>query len=399
MNKTSSIVIRNCTLLPELTEGTELRQADILIRGETICEIAAPHTLVSDACMEIDAHGKTLLPGLIDAHVHLFMGRDYGPMEIPTGCGRVFDCMQFAQYLLHLGFTTIRDMGDTVDLPTVALRNAIDRGVVEGPRIKVSGVTITPYESGFMADPGICCFTTGAQQMRYNVRTMLMNGADQIKIYGTGSMLTEGSEPGLRILEEDEIREAVTIASRKDTYVACHCHGAEAIETMIRCGVRTIEHASFITETACQMLDGRCDTGIVPTVGIFSEEIDALASEATRQKHARARENVFSCIRNAYENHNILIGWGTDISLADYKRCPYVEWHTRKEELGFQNIDLLKQATINSAKLLKMDDKIGSVKCGKLADLILVDGNPVDDITVMYKRPELIIKNGEVVSA
>ena len=108
------------------------------------------------------------------------------------------------------------------------------------------------------------------------------------------------------------------------------------------------------------------------------------------------REHVFDALRNA-GRYNILMGWGTDTSLSVYQAYPYIEWKIRKEKLGYSNIELLKQATINSAKLMMMDQKIGSIKEGKLADLIVVNGDPVANIEVMYKQPVHIFKNGKLI--
>ena len=209
-------------------------------------------------------------------------------------------------------------------------------------------------------------------------------------------MMTQGSEPGIRILEEDEISEAVKIAARKGTYVACHCHGAEAIGVMARLGVRTIEHASFITDETCRYLDGRTDVGIVPTVGITADEVISRKNSEERERYEILREKIYASLKNAYR-YNILMGWGTDFPLSVYEKYPYIEFKTRKEKLGYSNLDLLKQATINSARLLMMDQEIGTLKEGKLADLIVVDGDPIEDITVMYTRPDHVIKDGELI--
>lgn len=386
-------LLKNCNLVPELTESTYNRQADVLLDGDRISAILPCGSRTPEGCTVIDLDGKTLLPGLIDAHVHLHIAKDYPYPQMATPCSRAYDTLRFAQFLLDIGITTVRDMGDDENLPTIALRDAIKAGELTGPNIQAAGVTICPFEAGFQVAENISAFISGPQEMRKMVRRMLMDGADVIKIYGTGSMLAVGSLPGRRILEEDEIKEAVKIAKLKGTYVACHCHGAEAIDVMIDCGVRTIEHASYITEETCRKLDGRRDVGLVLTTAVLSDEALSKEQPMIRNRIEAARKDVFAALKNAY-THDILIGWGTDIPLKAYEACPYVEFKTRKEKLGFSNIDILKQATINSAVLIGMDNEVGSIKEGKLADLIIVGDDPVKDLEIMYKKPLHVIKSG-----
>ena len=118
---------------------------------------------------------------------------------------------------------------------------------------------------------------------------------------------------------------------------------------------------------------------------------------AAYEKFSRVSAERDACIRNAYENYDILMGWGTDMDLGSMQANPYMEWQTRKNRLGISNLDLLKQATINSAVLMGVDNKIGTVSVGKLADFIVVDGDPIADITAMYKKPVHVIKDGEVI--
>lgn len=394
--------LRNCKLVKELTEGTQLTMADVVMDGGKIAQILPCGTQVSGAEEFMDLQGKTLLPGLIDAHVHLFMGKrnpwdKRDRLAIPAQ--RVLDCLKYAQFLLDLGFTTVRDVGDAQLFPGIATRNAINAGDFVGPRVKCSGLTIVPPTAGFDNIGYMLAIIQDANDMRRVVRDQFAHGADLIKLYGTGSMNSAASQPGRRLLEIDEIREAVRIADSKGSYCACHCHGAEAIEAMIDNGVSTIEHASFIDESSCKKLDGRTDKGIVLTIACSSREMEVIAGRSeeaiARLERINAERDV--CLKNAYQNHDILIGWGTDMDITGQSQLPFLEWKERKERLGFANIDILKQATINSAKLMRMDDVIGTVKEGKYADFVVVDGDPVADISVMYRKPLHIIKDGALI--
>lgn len=392
------LVLRNCRLVPELTEGTGLAAADLVIEGERIREIVACGTLVDGEYQEMDVGGRTVMPGLIDMHVHLFMGRTYTGDPVPTPCSRAFDCLKYAQFLLDIGITTIRDVGDDENYPTIALRNAINADDIVGPRMKCSGLTMIPPERGIDSMLHMCGIFSGPEDLRRMVRENFMKGADFVKLYGTGSMISPGSTPGRRILEEDEILEAVTLASRKGSYCACHCHGTEAIDVMLECGVRTIEHASLIAEETLRKMDGRSDVGIVPTVAVTSEEVLLADGEddAVLERFESVRAQMYECLGRA-KNYDVLIGWGTDMSLSAYQAYPYMEFKVRKEMLGYENLEILKQATINSARLMGLDGDIGSVKAGKYADLIIVDGDPVADISVMYRSPMHVIKGGSVI--
>ncbi len=395
------LVLKNCNLISELTEEYNGKTADVIIDGEQIAAILPCGEAECEGCEVIDLQGKTLLPGLIDAHLHLFMGKKSpwdrtSRLAVPSQA--VIDCYNYAQFLLDLGYTTLRDVGDEVTYPALALRNAIEEGSIVGPTIKGTGVTIAPTTPGFQSFEFMTVYADTADEMRKVVRNQFAAGADCIKLYGTGSMMVDDSIPGRRIMEEDEVKEAVAIASRRGSYCACHCHGAEAIEVMARCGVRTIEHATFITEEACKMLDGKKDQGIVPTLactGSAMNELDGYGA-AAREKFAAVNAQRDNCLMNAYKNHDILMGWGTDLSLDNMKVYPFIEWQERAR-VGFAPVDMLKQATINSAILMDMDDKIGSIKAGKWADLIVVDGDPSQNIEVMYQKPLHVMKKGKII--
>ena len=397
------MIIKNCKLIPFLTEAGAPAMADVIVKGTMIEAIVPCGTAVSDGEEVLDIQGKTLMPGLIDAHVHLFMGKKSGGFSlgdrdlIPAQWA--FDSYRFAKWFLDNGYTTVRDVGDELNYSAIATRNAVNEGAVVGPRIFCSGATIVPYTAGFDTSAFMCAFYGSAEDVRKEARNQFYHGADFLKLYGTGSMLVDDSLPGKRIMLEDEIKEAVAIAKLKDSYCACHCHGAEACGVMVDLGVRTIEHASFITDETCKKLDGRKDAGLVPTIACSCPEALGLTEASGRkyEKHVRVSAERDVCIRNAYENYDILMGWGTDMDIMTMENTPYIEWKARKERIGCSNEDLLKQATINSATLMGIDHKTGTVAAGKFADFIVVDGDPVADITAMYQRPVHVIKEGGII--
>lgn len=401
----NALVVRNCSFVGELTEGTELTKGDLLFRDGRIAQIAPSGTAFTNVSDEFDAKGMTALPGLIDAHIHLTMTHDLAAEAcFVDPCTRVFEDMQYAQYLMGIGVTTVRDCGEDKDFSVIALRNAINAGIVKGPRILCSGITMTPTEAGCTPDLefgyGMPYNVDGPAQMRSAVRRNFARGADFIKLYGSGSMMAKGSKPGIGILEDDEILEAVRIAGSKGAYCAIHCHGADAIEQAVRCGVATIEHASFIGEQTLDRLAGRTDCGIVPTLAVNADIIEHTDpgtdyGKFVINKVKTRMEEIKTCLGRAYKRRNVLIGWGTDAPMSAYMREPGAEFRVRHDYLGYENIDLLKQATINSAKLLRIDDEVGSIKVGKCADVILVDGDPVAEITAMYRGAANVFRAGE----
>lgn len=392
------LVLTNCRFIDFLTEDTDLENGDIIIKEGIIESIVPCGTKIDGEYQTIDLAGQTLLPGFIDMHVHLFMtSNDYYTLEKTPPTSRAFECYNYAKNLLNYGYTTVRDVGDDTHAPTVALRNAIEAGIIDGPRVSPSAGTLCPREAGVEVLEYIIDYVNGATDMRQKVRSHFQNGVDFIKLYGSGSMMAVGSEPGLRILEEDEIKEAVKMAKRKQSYVAIHAHGAEAIDTAVKCGVRTVEHASLISNDTVQYMKQLGEeVGLVPTMAAFSELVEGDQTDFFSKRANRLLKTIIASLSNAYQN-GLLIGWGTDISLPAFLEDPFVEFKFRSEQLKYSNEDILKQLTINSAKLMKKEQEIGTIKEGKLADLIVIEGDPVKDIHAMYQTPSHIIKDGKVV--
>lgn len=339
---------------------------------------------------ELDLCGQTLMPGLIDMHMHLRFGGQIGE---PDPCNICFMAKDFTDFMLDNGYTTVRDCGDHCGMPVAALRKAVQEGKFQGPNIYTAGPTIQPTETGYnlpWAAPNHI-YADNPMEMRHQVRYVLARGADFIKLYGSGSMMVEGAEPGTMILEEDEMREAVRIAERKGSYVAIHMHGAIGCEAAVRAGIRTIEHASFIQER-CPARPGRQNgQGLVLTLAA----IHGVGPITDPLRRSRVEES-FECLRKV-KDYQVLVGWGTDTFLEEYQEDPYLEFKLRKEKLGFSNEEILKQVTINSAKLMNQEYLFGSVKVGKQADLVVINGNPSEDLTVMYKKPAHVIKSGVLV--
>lgn len=397
-------VIRNCKFVKELVEGSLLTEGDLLFEDDRIAAIEPCGARFENVDKEMDAEGMTALPGVIDAHIHLTMTHDLTAECFFTyACDRAFEDLEYAQYLLSIGVTTVRDCGEDKDFSVTSLRNAVNSGKVKGPRILTSGITLNVTEAGSTPDLEFGYMTPynvdSPQEMRKCARINMARGCDFIKLYCSGSMMAKGSNPGLPIMFDDEIMEGVKVAKLKGTYAAAHCHGTEAIEQILRCGVDTVEHASFIGPDSIARLAGETQRGIVPTMGINATILDAdpttVYGQHVIKKVKPLMERVKSHLNMAYEHGGVLIGWGTDAPISAYQKCPGLEFRMRKEFLGWDNLEILKQATINSAKLCRIDDEVGTIKVGKCADVILVDGDPVKDITVMYQAAAHVFRGGE----
>lgn len=400
-------VLKHCRLIQELSEEGAPAFADVVISDGIIASIKESDTEAYEGIDSVDLKEKTLMPGIIDAHIHLSM-TETNPAEANyvDPCTRTLRDLKYAGYLLDIGVTTVRDCGEDRYFSVTALRNGINEGIVQGPHIYTSGITMTPTNAGGTPDSEFGYMVPynvdSREDMRRAVRINFAHGADFIKLYGTGSMMGKGSVPGIGIMEDDEILEAVRIAAENETYCAIHCHGAKAIVQALKCGVRTIEHASFIDEEGLDLLSGRKDAGIIPTLSVTMELIEHTDPDSEYGKHVISKvsallEQIRTCLNGAYQRGDILIGWGTDQSLAAYVREPGSEFRHRHDFLGWKNIDILKQATISSAVLMGIDDHTGSVAAGKDADLIAVEGDPAEDITIMYQKPEHVFLRGRMI--
>lgn len=388
------IILKNCRLIPELTEGTDLERADVVIDGQYISRIEPAGSVDAEDEECIDLEGKTLMPGLIDMHTHLRMYSEDELSDPLKPCEVTLDELEFAQYYLDNGYTTVRDVGDNIKNPAIAIRDFINKGRLVGPRIFCSGPTLVPTEIGCDAAWSVPNHYTvdGPMAMRKYVRYNLQKGSDFIKLYGSGSMMVKNGQPGALIMEPDEMEEAVKMAARKNTYCAIHTHGAEGCDLAAHLGVRTIEHASFITEDTLKYLETLKSQGhgIVPTVSVLMD--DAWGGRAPKELY----DNVVSHLAKAAD-YDVLIGWGTDTSLKFQREHPYAEFELRKNDLKFSNIEILKQVTMNSATLMMQDARIGTIKVGKYADVIVIGGDPVKDLTAMYHKPEHVIKDGQII--
>ena len=397
--------------LIDCTESDPQEQVSVLVEDGKIREVRAgrsPRTRGHD--VEIDCSGLTLMPGLTDAHVHigavdvniLDQHREY-----PSNLTALLMAGILTDTLMQ-GFTTVRDAGGA----DWSFKAAVERGVVEGPRLLVSDKPLS--QTGGHGDwrrrsetqqPEIFCPTAGmrsvvcdgADAVRWAAREQLRLGADQIKVMASGGAMSPADELAATQYQIAEIRAAVEVAEAASTYVMAHAYNDGSVRNCLEAGVRSIEHGNLIDlETAA--LISRSNAYLVPTLVTYealSEEGDAYGvPENVIRKIDEAREVGIRALRYAYEA-GVKIASGSDLlgPLQDRKAR---ELEIKTEVMS--PMESLVSATRTNAELFGMEDLIGTVEEGKLADLLVVDGNPLEDISVLQeaKNLKIIMKDGRI---
>ena len=388
--------------------GEAVRDRALVVRDGLI-EAVVPGSEAPTEAETIDLSDRTVLPGLIDCHAHLIGeldgGQGYAFLVNRTSAQEALTGVTNARDTVMAGFTTVRDIGTFHAFTDLALRDAIDAGRLVGPRMMCAGAyvtcpggggDITGLPAGTEIPPNLRVgVSSGPDEVRTNVRRILDRGADFIKVLATGAVLTSGTDPGKPELTEEEIRAAVEEANARGTHVAAHAHGAEGAKRAIRAGVRSIEHASLIDDEAIAMMADR-GTYLVadmfdgdwmiqegPRLG-YSDEV----MRKTELTNDAQRENFGKAVKAG-----VRIAFGTDSGIYPHgMNAKNLAFHVR---FGQTPIEAIRSATIVSAQLLGWDDRIGSLEPGRYADLIAVEGDPLEDVTVLEDVP-FVMKGGEV---
>ena len=391
------IVLKNARLLSELTEGFSGTHADIVIDNGIIQEIKPAGTVVSaDA---FDMTGKTVIPGLIEAHLHLDLcGMNTFEENVQPDAYRTMRAVKLAQDNLRMGYTTVRDVGDRNNI-VISVARAIDEGFVQGPTVIPSGKIISPTEAGNEFFGDMYLEADSPDEFRKAVRKQYQAGAKWIKIMGTGAMMNPGATPGAAIITEDELQAACDMAAFVNRPVSVHCHGTEAIKMCIRCGVRTIEHSSIMDDECIRMYKAQDHSYMIPTLSApFSfiempELVPAFMTEQANKVVKILSEGMIA----AYEA-GLKMGWATDAGVYEGSHGNGIyEFRIRVNKLGFKPIDTLLQATKYNSEILYIDDKVGTIKEGKVADIVAFDGEPDKDIEAL-NEVACVFKNGKLVT-
>jgi imidazolonepropionase-like amidohydrolase len=391
----------------------ELQPAhDILIEDDVIREVS-DRPIRSASARVIDLKGKTIMPGLIDLHAHMVATQFDLPsqMRMPN----VFvtlKALPIMQGILRRGFTTVRDAGGA----GLALKQSIELGLAQGPRLFIAGRALsqtgghgdTRGRSDFLIGdaPCACCIRVGAlsrvvdgvDALRKAVREELQMGADQIKIMASGGVASPTDPIGAFGYSEDEIRAVVAEAHGRGTYVMAHAYTPESMQRAVRCGVRTIEHGNLIDEPTAELM-ARHGAFAVPTLVAY----EALHSEGVQNGLSPESAAKIETVRTAglhslevFKRAGVKMGFGSDL-LGPSHRLQSDEFTIRAQVLT--PLEIIGSATTIGAEVLGMTGKLGRLVPGAFADLLVVDGNPLQDLNCLAgqgKHIPLVVKAGKI---
>ncbi|MGB5721336.1 MAG: amidohydrolase family protein [Woeseiaceae bacterium] len=386
-----------------------LRNRTIVIEGDRIVDIRAG--FVSADSFEngadvIDLRNKFVLPGLMDMHVHL--QGELGPNNDRDALKMSDQLMQmrslyYAMNTLKAGFTTVRDVGSSAQ-EMYAMRDAINNGWIDGPRIiAAGGVGITgghadisgvsPNLMEIYTSANVC---DGPYDCRRAARNAIKYGADLVKITSTGGVMTDRATGTGQQMEMDELREVVQAAARMGRKVASHAHHEDGIVAALEAGVASIEHGSYTGPRAIKLFK---ETGayLVPTllagktVAAMAVEADFM-SDAVREKAIRVGNDMAGSFEKAHKA-GVNIAYGTDSGISPHGTN--AEEAVLMAEAGMSPMDIIVSATINAADLIDMSDSIGTIEDGKFADIIAVDRSPLENIEELLDV-DFVMKGGKV---
>lgn len=382
--------------------GTIVSPAAVLIEDGLIAAVN-PETWPEGARV-IELGERTLLPGLMDMHTHLtldyFTGDDWVTMPVrETAADWAIRGVAFAEQTLLAGFTTVRDVGANAGFPDVALMRAIERGTVPGPRMWPAGhyISITGGHcdiTGFA--PGVLEFgprqgiANGVDEILKAVRYQAKHGVKLIKVCATAGVFSFSNQAPIGALQYsfEELRAIVEEAARHGLKVAAHAHGTEGINTAVRAGVASIEHGSMLSEESIRLMQEH-GTYLVPNLYINGLELPPETPPEVLAKNEFLKPLVVQSLQMAYAA-GVKMALGTD-------SCIFPHGLNGREfaalvENGVPPLHALRMATVYAADLLGVNDR-GVIAAGKLADLIAVEGNPLEDIRVMEAVP-FVMKGG-----
>ena len=402
----AATTVLECDRLLDVETGKLLENRQVLVEDRRIAAIGRSVDAPADA-------GRlalgTCLPGLIDLHVHLDgqMSRNGYIKEFQSNeADRALTAAHFARITLNAGFTTVRNPGDSYNV-TVALRKAIEDGRAIGPRIYTAakGLATTGghadpsngYRHDLMGDPGPAeGVLNGVEDARKAVRQRYKDGADFIKITATGGVLSlarSGQNPQFSM---EELEAVVQTANDYGMHVAAHSHGAEGMKRAVLAGVHSIEHGTFMTDEIIELMKQR-GTWYVATIsaGRFVAEKAEEAGyfpDIVRPKAAAVGPQIQDTFAKAYRA-GVKIAFGTDAGVGPHGDNA-LEF-AYMVEAGMPPLEAIRSATLAAADLLGAQAELGSIAAGKLADIIAVEGNPLDDIALLQKV-SFVMKDGQV---
>lgn len=400
----ADLVAVTAARLVDVDSGALRENAVVVVEGERIVDVRTDGQVPAGA-QRIDLGDVTLLPGLIDCHVHIDgqSGDFYTEAFRRSPIDNAVKSHIYARRTLLAGFTTVRNLG-SAEFIDVALRNAINRGEVQGPRILASGVALgatgghadggTGF-SPYLHFSGFSGIADGVDAIRAKVRFDVKYGADVIKFMASAGVLSEEESVGEPQYSQEEMDALVDEAHRWHRKVAAHAHGTEAIKMAVRAGVDSIEHGSFLDDEAIALMKKH---GTWLVADIYND--DYILSEFARLKYPQSmiekERKVGRTQRESFRNAvkaGVKIAYGTDAGV--YPHGDNARQFVKMTEWGQTPMQALQSATVRAAELLGRSDQVGALRNGLYADLVAVPGNPLQDIAVM-ERVSFVMKAGKV---
>lgn len=389
---------------------TAMTEMTVRVHGSDIKAVESGYSAAGSGDTVIDLRDHTVMPGLMDMHVHLtgeYSRNSRLNRFITSEADYAFDAARNASRTLLAGFTVVRNLGDSFNV-TVALRDAIDDGDVPGPRIFSSAKSLATtgghadptngWASHLMGDPGPALgVINGPDDARKAVRQRYKDGADWIKITATGGVLSVAKSGQNPQFTDEELKAVIDTASDYGLRVAAHAHGTEGMKRAVIAGVASIEHGTFMDEEVMRLMK-KNGTYYVPTIlaGNWVGEkakIDGFFPELVRPKAAAIGPVIEKTFAAAYKA-GVPIVFGTDTGVSPHG--DNAQEFALMVEGGMAPMEAIQSATSVAAKFLAIDDTHGFLAANKQADIVAVPGNPLDDITAM-ERVNFVMKAGDIV--
>jgi len=402
MAQSSKRVIVRAGKILDVKSGKTLTNQTIVIEGDKIVSVGAD-TKATPSDTVIDLSAATILPGLIDVHTHLTSNPQFGYEALGISVPReALIGAKNARITLDAGFTTVRNVGATA-YSDIALRDAINDGDVPGPHILASGPALGI--TGGHCDNNLLPFEYHAQEagvadgvegVQRKVREVIKYGADVIKFCATGGVLSKGDDPQASQYTLEEMKAIVADAHRLGRKVAAHAHGAQGILWASQAGVDSVEHGSYINEAAIAEMK-KNGTYLVPTRYLGDWLAENMVKIGMPEMYAKKEREILPIVDNNLKRafaSGVKVAFGTDAAV--YPHGLNAREFAVYVRLGMTPLQAIQTATVNAADLLGWSDKVGTLDAGKWADLIAVDGDPLQDVTTL-QHVKFVMKGGAVI--
>jgi imidazolonepropionase-like amidohydrolase len=404
----SSTLLRNAAIL-DVDAGTIAGEADVLVRDGRIAEIGEPR-VSGGADREIDLGGRVLMPGLCDAHVHVIVPiNSFAQLTRWSPFYTAIRTVPILEGMLMRGFTTVRDAGGA----DFGIARAVEERLIAGPRILFSGKALsqtgghgdmrgageTEFDRHYYV-PSLGRVVDGVDAVRLAARDEIRRGAHQVKLMVGGGIASYTDPISFVQFSGEEIRAAVEEAENAERYVMAHAYTARSIRHAVSNGVRSIEHGNFLDDDTAALMAER-NAILVPTLAAYTTMWEeGLEVGMPAELHAKIKDvlDVGPVSLEVAQRHGVRMAYGTDL-IGPLHRHQSLEFAIRGEVLPA--IEVIRSATSYAAELFNMEGEIGRVAVGLSADLIALDGNPIEDLSVLQdpSRLALIMKQGDVYKA